>query len=86
MHEPRQENGWKNTRSTGSQLKYLPDSVTNIVTSIKLVGNKKVMDKKHMESYGRSEATTTCICKTAGIQVLNRILNNGFLVFKYVVC
>ena len=36
----------RNTRSTGLGLKYLSDTVTNIITMINLVKNKKVMYAK----------------------------------------
>ena len=64
-------------------MKDLPDTFTKIVTSIKLVGNKKVVHKKeHVKYYGQSAGTTACICKTAGIEGLNRICNNGLLVLN----
>ena len=62
-------------------MKDLPDTFTKIVTSIKLVGNKKVVHKKeHVKYYGQSAGTTACICKTADIEGFNRICNNGLLI------
>ena len=71
-----------NPRSNGSELKYLSDVVTNIITTIKLVENKKVMDSKdYMKSHRQVADTTALLCKTVGIDISNRIITMDYLFF-----
>ena len=65
----------RNPRSTGSQLKYLFDVVTNIIPTIDLVENKKVVDVKQYDNlHVKAEANTDCLCKNSVLEGYNMIL------------
>ena len=62
-------------RSTGLELKDLTDAITNIITMIKFIENKKVIyETYYMKLHGQAASTTACLYKTSGVEVSNRIL------------
>ena len=60
-------------RSTVSQLKQLSDAVKNIITTIELDQNKKLIYAKYsMRPHGKMEATIARLLENSGIEGSNR--------------